>query len=315
MACFSPITIVNPRYVKLAKEGHIRPSYFANMEDYRITVPCGHCLACLKKRSQQWFLRAHHIYKTLHLLPKDCYFCTFTLDPKVYKEATEKPYLPIRRFIDRLRKHPYLVKRGIKLKFPYFFVVEFADGETARKRGFPSTHRMHYHAIFFGCPLMPQTVAKLWRDFMGRAKVERLRSEGGIYYTLKYVTKDRKSCQQYLSDIDVSKNGKLFVSHGFGRLSQEYVAEFRKRMLLNVKSFFCMSVGNFQFSIPRYWKNKCFYKKEIDELHARYVPPLLWSSVRDQFLHRGLDFCRMIFTYMCPAKWLCNLDVSLLTGF
>lgn len=315
MACSSPITIVNPHYRKLAEQGHVRVSYFSSADDYRITVPCGHCMACLKKRTQQWFLRAHYIYKRLHLRPQDCYFCTFTLDPRVYKEAVEKPYVPIRRFIDRLRKHPYLVKNGIKFKFPYFFVVEFADGETARKRGFPSTHRMHYHAIFFGCPLMCQTVAKAWRNFMGIAKVEKLRSEAGVFYTLKYVTKDRKVCQNYVSDVDVSKNGKLYVSHGFGRLSKEDVKEFRARMLVSVKSFFSMAIGNYMFSIPRYWKNKCFFKKEIEELHGRLVPPLLWRSVLDRLSDRGREYCRTVFLYMCPMRWLRNLDVSLLNGF
>lgn len=315
MACTSPITVINPRYRKLAEQAHVRVGYYSNKDDYRITVPCGHCMQCLRKRTQNWFLRAHHVYKRLHLRPQDCYFCTFTLDPKVYKEAVEKPYVPVRQFIDRLRKHSYLRKRGIKMKFPYFFVVEFADGETARKRGFPSMHRMHYHAIFFGCPLMCQTVAKAWRDFMGIAKVEKLRSEAGVYYTLKYVTKDRKVCQEYLSDVDVKKNGKLYVSHRFGSLSKDDIREFRKRMLVSAKSFFSMAIGNYLYSIPRYWKSKCFIKPELEELHEKYVPPLLWRSVLDRFLDRGKQYCRYVFEYSCPMHWLRNLDVSLLIGY
>lgn len=302
MPCSSPLRLVNPHYHKLARENSCSVYEYGYMEDFMISVPCGHCLQCLKKRQQHWFQRAHHIYKSLHLRPKDCYFCTFTLRPGPrYEEAKKYPYKPIRRFIDRLRKHPSL--KGRTCKFPYFFVVEFADGATARKRGLSSQHRMHYHAIFFACPLMAQTVRKVWESIEGRAEVDMLRHEGGVRYTLKYMSKDRSLCQHYLSEEDMAKNGKLIVSHGFGRLSREDMKRLRSYMSMNLKSFFCSYIGNFAYSIPRYWKDKCFTKDEIKELHRLFIPPLLYDSIRRDYPDYSEMECYILLCMSLPWSW------------
>lgn len=298
MTCSSPISIINPHYRKLAEIYHVSVRHYDQMDDYRITVPCGHCLQCLAKRQQHWFHRAHFIFKKKHLKPSDCYFCTFTLKPEVYEEAREKPYLPIRRFIDRLRKHPSL--KGRKLHFDYFFVVEFADGETARKRGVPSTHRMHYHAIFFGCPLTCQIVRNCWSQFNGYAKVERLKSEAGVRYTLKYMTKDRKFCQHFLSEVDMRKNGKLIVSHGFARFDVCDIREWRAYMLCNARSFFCSYIGNFPYSIPRYWKLQCFSKQELKDLHRALIPPIILDNLRSTFRYETPEHIVQLFKCIFP---------------
>lgn len=237
--CNNQLTITNPRYLKYARITGNPVYVYSGRDDYRLRVPCGHCDDCLKRRQQQWFSRAHHLMKRMALRPDQCLFCTFTLKPSVYEQAKEKPYIPIRQFLDRLRKHPRFREkdpitkryRYRKVKFPYLFVVEFADGKTAAKRGRVSTHRMHYHAILFGCPLYWWQVRDLWQGDvvdeakgwytgMGKAEVDPLESESGVRYVLKYMTKDC-AAHQYISDVDARKNGKLIVSHGFGRLSKE----------------------------------------------------------------------------------------------
>lgn len=259
-------------------------------------------MQCLSKRQQHWFQRAHYIYKSLHLLPKHCYFCTFTFKPGPrYEEAKKYPYKPIRRFIDRLRKHPLM--KGRNLKFHYFFVVEFADGETARKRGLTSQNRMHYHAIFFLCPLMAQTVRKVWQEIEGIAEVSVLRHEGGVRYTLKYMSKDRSKCQHYLSEEDMAKNGKLIVSHGFGRLSADDIKRWRRYMLLNSKTFFCSTIGNYTYSIPRYWKDKCFSKQEIKDIHQALIPPLLYDSICRDHPDWSLRMCYFYLCMSLPWSW------------
>lgn len=244
--CNNQLTITNPRYLKYARITGNPVHVYSGRDDYRLRVPCGHCDDCLKRRQQQWFSRAHHLMKRMALRPDQCLFCTFTLKPSVYEQAKEKPYIPIRQFLDRLRKHPRFREkdpitkryRYRKVKFPYLFVVEFADGETAAKRGRVSTHRMHYHAILFGCPLYWWQVRDLWQGDvvdeakgwytgMGKAEVDPLESESGVRYVLKYMTKDC-AAHQYISDVDARKNGKLIVSHGFGRLSKEDIKIMRK---------------------------------------------------------------------------------------
>lgn len=254
--CHNQLTIINPRYRKDAEILKVSVRHFSDREDYKLRVPCGHCDECLKKRQQQWFSRANHIMKRLHLKPEQCLFCTFTLKPEVYEEAKEKPYVPVRQFIDRLRKHPrFRYKDPVtkryryrKVKFPYLFVVEFADGKTAAKRGRHSTHRMHYHAILFNCPLYWWQVRDLWQgevldesrgwySLMGKAEVSPLESEAGVRYVLKYMTKDCKA-HQYISYVDARKNGKLIVSHGFGRLSKDDIKIMRENMMCNSQDLF-----------------------------------------------------------------------------
>ena len=254
-----------------------------------LRVPCGHCDECLKKRQQQWFLRANRVMKCLKLRPDQCLFCTFSIRPEVYEQTKERPYLAIRRFMDRLRKHPRFREKGPsgryryrKVRFPYIFVVEFADGKRARERGLESTHRMHFHAILFNCPLYWWQVRDLWESCVGRAWVDPLNSEAGVRYVLKYMTKDCKA-HQYISDIDARKNGRLFVSHGFGRLSKEDIKIMRENMLRSSTSWFCVYINNFRYSIPRYWRTACFTKDEIKCRNDSLIPAILWSIVQQKY--------------------------------
>lgn len=314
--CSSQITIINPRYRKDAEILKVNVRHFNDREDYRLRVPCGHCDECLKKRQQQWFSRANHIMKRLHLKPEQCLFCTFTLKPEVYEKAKEKPYLEVRRFIDRLRKHPRFrykdpvtkCYRYRKVKFPYLFVVEFADGKTAAKRGRRSTHRMHYHAILFNCPLYWWQVRDLWQGDvvdescgwytgLGKAEVSPLESEAGVRYVLKYMTKDCKA-HQFLSDIDARKNGKLIVSHGFGRLSKEDIKVMRESMMKNSSSWFCHFINNYRYSIPRYWKVACFSKEEIKCRNDSLVPEILWQMVQRKYRDFSYHHKRAIYNIL-----------------
>ena len=288
--CTSQITLINPHYRKMAELMNVPVSAYRFEEDYRIRVPCGHCMECLKKRQQQWFSRADHLVKKMGLSPEQCLFCTFTLKPEVYEDAKSKPYLPIRRFLDRLRKHPRFRYRDPqtkrykyrKVKFPYLFVVEFADGSRAAHKGLPSTHRMHYHAILFNCPLYWWQVRDLWQEFNGIARVEPLRSFAGIRYVVKYMTKDCKVYQNVYGE-DSKKNGKLVVSHGFGRLSKEDIRVMREYMMRNEETWFFHYIGNYRYSIPRYWKNACFTKLEQRCRNDSLIPPLLWKKVQKDF--------------------------------
>lgn len=299
--CNNQLTITNPRYLKYARITGNPVHVYSDRDDYRLRVPCGHCDDCLKRRQQQWFSRAHHLMKRMALRPDQCLFCTFTLKPSVYEQAKEKPYIPIRQFLDRLRKHPrFREKDSItkryryrKVKFPYLFVVEFADGKTAAKRGRVSTHRMHYHAILFGCPLYWWQVRDLWQGDvvdeakgwytgMGKAQVDSLESESGVRYVLKYMTKDC-AANQYISDVDARKNGKLIVSHGFGRLSKEDIKIMRENMLKSASSWFCHFINNYRHSIPRYWKTACFSPNEIRCRNDSLIPGILRDFVKKRY--------------------------------
>ena len=315
--CNYQLTITNPRYLKYARITGNPVHVYSDRDDYRLRVPCGHCDDCLKRRQQQWFSRAHHLMKRMALRPDQCLFCTFTLKPSVYEQAKEKPYIPIRQFLDRLRKHPRFRYRDPitkrykyrKVKFPSLFVVEFADGKTAAKRGRVSTHRMHYHAILFGCPLYWWQVRDLWQGDvvdeskgwytgMGKAQVDSLESESGVRYVLKYMTKDC-AANQYISDVDARKNGKLIVSHGFGRLSKEDIKIMRKNMLKSASSWSCHFINNYRHSIPRYWKTACFSPNEIRCRNDSLIPGILRDFVKKRYPFPDFTFQQQQQIYNC----------------
>lgn len=287
--CEKRLEIVNPHYRKLAEIFKMPVSAYRHQKDFKIVVPCGHCPECLKRRAKSWFSRAHYLMESLDIASKDCYFCTFSLKPEVYEEVKNEPYLAIRRFLDRLRKHPRLREKNPetgryryrKVKFPYFFVIEFADGSTAKKRGLSSTYRMHFHAILFDCPLYPYEVEQSWRKHMGIADVQRCDTQAGIVYVLKYISKDNSS-NQYISDVDARKNGKLFVSHGFGRLLSKDYSALRNHMNKSDSSYFSFFIGNYRYPIPKYWKNKVFSDNEVKERNQKVVPKLLYDQI---FVH------------------------------
>lgn len=295
--CTRPISIINPHYKKLARDtevassGEVRASAllpsFMDQPNYRIQVPCGHCLECLRKRRQNWVIRAHHLFRRSNLRPDQCLFCTFSISPDNYERALKDPYAVWRRFIDRLRKHPRFIKgynkKGKpvyhKVKFHYLAVVEFGDGTRAKQRGKSTTYRMHFHAVFFGLPLYWWQVRNVWRKHEGFAWVEPLRSFAGVNYVTKYIFKDHEAFQTN-DGIDRSSNGKLFVSHGFGRLSDKDKRLMKKMMQNSREAWFWVSLNGFNYSVPRYWKTSIFTDVERKFINEMYVPPLLWRIVR-----------------------------------
>lgn len=293
--CQRPLRIINPHYKKISKAQHFNVRVFSDREDYFLRVPCSECPDCLNKRRQEWFVRAYNIMKRRGFDLTNTYFCTFTLKPEVYEEYRKKPYLAIRRFIDRLRKDKSLRYRDPdtkryryrKLKFPFLFVAEVADGKRAKERGIPSTHRLHFHAIMFGCPLPWWTVRHHWLEY-GLAWVDPLRSMAGVRYVMKYITKSAPVHRGSL-DEDLGKvNGRLFVSHGFGRLSDSELKQLASYMMENMKSWFSVLINNHPYRIPRYYRTKCFNKAQIKCRNDSYIPLLLRDIVRKKF--KGFSF-------------------------
>lgn len=130
-------------------------------------VPCGKCPECRKRYVNDWYYRLTSEYK----VSRATYFCTLTFNagyvPTTRKGAISKHQL----FMKRLRK-----KFG---KFRFFSVLEYG----------PSTNRPHFHMLLFAKDCFDKKkLATVWQ--YGFVKVEPLRSEAGIRYTVKYMNKD-----------------------------------------------------------------------------------------------------------------------------
>lgn len=129
MMCLSPVTVPRKSW-HMTKTG----KYSYDFDGHYISVPCGHCVSCLKKKRDNWRVRLVEELK----YNKCAYFFTLTYDDK---------YLPtdslgfahvnkcdVQKFFKRLRK----LCSGI-CRVRYFFISEYG----------PETMRPHYHGIIY----------------------------------------------------------------------------------------------------------------------------------------------------------------------
>lgn len=140
-----------------------------------LLIPCGHCVNCLKRKSQEWTAR---LLKEMEN-HKFCYFITFTYNDENHKEINKRD---IQLFLKRYRK-----KYDLDLK--YYICGE--HGET--------TGRNHYHAIFLQDKEIPdlkffannlyisEEFAKCWN--MGNCLISKQVNERSIKYTIAYTLK------------------------------------------------------------------------------------------------------------------------------
>lgn len=133
------------------------------------SVPCGHCIECLKDKQNSWKIRLteearDHLY---------VYFFTLTYNdqsvPYVYSDTGEKCLYPrktdIQLWIKRNRiKFERYFNRDIDFK--YFICAEYG----------PNTGRPHYHGVFF-TDISETFIGSMfadWRELYGFTKFELL---------------------------------------------------------------------------------------------------------------------------------------------
>lgn len=157
MKCISPVT-----FRQKVKDG------FGNESPRLITVPCGHCVACLSKRKDDWVFRLKQEFYNSTL----SVFVTLTYSDDYLPHSPDNtPTLrmdDVSSFIKRLRK-----RCGNGIRF-------FGCGEYGSE-----TNRPHYHLILFNVPnTIEQDILATWH--YGNIRVDPL-TEGRIAYTCKYV--------------------------------------------------------------------------------------------------------------------------------
>lgn len=144
-----------------------------NKEDWvkGIPFPCGQCLACRINKRRIWTTR---IYLESMSHSDNIPMMTFTYDddhlPLSDKGIPTLVKRHLQLFFKRIRKAGY--------RFRYYAAGEY--GET--------THRPHYHILFFGLPReCGVTIAKMWP--YGLVHLGYDTSTEGIQYVAGYVTK------------------------------------------------------------------------------------------------------------------------------
>ncbi len=99
-----------------------------------VTVPCGHCYQCIRKRKLDWEIRL-----TSELSASDvAFFSLISYNEENYPNPDVADKVAIQSLVRRLRRFlQYHYGDGVKLK--YFIVSEYGE----------QRNRLHYHAIWF----------------------------------------------------------------------------------------------------------------------------------------------------------------------
>ena len=99
-----------------------------------VSVPCGHCVECLRSRSESWAARIACEIRSLDSRPHSCCFVTLTLDDVHQVIVKGKMTLSLKMVQDFLKRLRWYVRPS---KLRYFLCGEYG----------PQTLRPHYHAI------------------------------------------------------------------------------------------------------------------------------------------------------------------------
>lgn len=229
MSCLKPKKIKNPRYIGLG--AHSIGEYSERVYGVRyppnmyITVSCGKCINCQKRKFNDYRMRL--LYE-LNRYPRSI-FVTLTFDESNLKRFKGNPNKSIRLFLDRVRK-----VYGKQVR--HWFVAEFG-----KKRG-----RLHYHGILFNCRMENEELEKYWQygnTFVGYA------NEITAKYIVKYLTKD---------DTKGSKPPRVISSIGIGVswLDTPECHILKKQLATGIDK------GSYIIPLPRYYVDKMYSERE-----------------------------------------------------
>lgn len=246
MPCSSPIWIVNRRFIgnsasKPENNILIKP-WLTN--SYYIPVPCGKCQDCLREKRNNWYVRLNREYAYQHSLGNDCWFVTFTINPRYYVIACNSPAAYIRRIFETIR-HRF----GSSVR--HFLVCEFGA----------DTRRLHFHALLFGPGLQYKDLHDLFNPSRTNGKglgyiwIKRTDTKN-IRYTTKYILKDTGTF--YFNQLtagwspeQIRQFNRIYVSAGIG----DYIGNFpRPSSSVRIWTFLDRSTGiSYRYTIPRYY--------------------------------------------------------------
>lgn len=238
MTCYNPTRAWRTNYVNPDTEKRtITFNRKSGFEDMELSLPCGKCEGCLKKRLDEWALRCVH---ESHDHNHNC-FITLTYDDDHCPKSLDHSHF--QKFMKRLRKH------FIGVKIRYFMCGEYGT----------QTIRPHFHALLFGVDFpdkiqhttqgniinyTSQVLSKLWPQ--GYHYI------GDLHYgTARYVAKySLKALQDIGIDYDELglKPEYLMMSNGIGK---NYAKKYSKEIGLHDN----ILVNGHKNPVPRYYES------------------------------------------------------------
>ena len=239
--------------------------------DRYIDAPCGKCHHCLKNRQNDWSIRLYEESRDwLHID-----FVTFTYNDHSLPVNVEVDHLTgevISRSSLRMKDVSDAIKRfrtryfrlyGENLDLKYFFCGEYGS------RG---SKRPHYHAlIYYNCdPLRLKALYQDWRNTFGFVHDKHVnisstdRKKVSIYVS-KYLTKSFFCSRQEEINAGLIERPRYIMSKGIGSGYIERSKSWHTHCDVDVmvdRMFYSFG-DKFRYSLPRYYKDRFYHKKEF----------------------------------------------------
>ena len=225
MNCLSPIHIRNEKPWK-----HHGFLY--------LTVPCGKCEACQKRKQQEWFVRLKYEQKFSDF----AVFVTLTYNDENLPSDLNVKKCDVQLYHKRLRQ---LLPKEFS-HFRYYLTSEYG----------PETQRPHYHGIYFGIPPNYYSlIEKAWSK--GFVKYDEI-NDNRIRYVVGYITE------------------KLFVPPGreklFNLISKNlgscYIDKVGRQFNTEIDRMY-VPLYDKKYVLPRYYKDKLFSDTRKEEFEKR----------------------------------------------
>lgn len=230
-----------------------------------LTVPCGKCPVCKKRRAAQWAFRLS-IEDRQHT---ESHFVTLTYsDENLPRDDCGYPTLlksDLQKYFKRLR---YISGKGVDVKY-------FACGEYGTH-----TSRPHYHAIVYG--VSQDDIVAAWRldgKNIGHVHIGST-SQASARYVANYLCKSLATGLNYSQEKEfqvMSKGlGKAYLTPEVYKWHQENAANY------------LAAIGKVKQSLPRYYKDKIFTQEERLEFAREHQERKVKESIAAKKKH-GID--------------------------
>lgn len=270
--CQFPRTIKVPLQTDYGRS-HSDPSHLAPTV---LTVPCGHCLECLKLRSNQWCFRMIEERKNWQY----CSFVTLTYsdeylpiavrsgDSVYIKHGRNNPgqstlYIrDVQNFFKRLRKD---LTKLYATRLSYVVVGEY---------GFNNTLRPHYHCIIYhnNCTSI-QLRSLISENWFNGCRVDcRSASEGALRYVSKYITTvcPSRNTRWQRPFFNASRRPAIGYSFIFSPTA-DYLARQAKTVILHKFINKQGQTCSYLLPLPRYYREKMDYRPMTHEEYNSFA--------------------------------------------
>lgn len=268
--CLYPTQISNPKYKPNKTNGGKVPPISHPLTS-KITIPCGRCIECKRKKAREWHVRLLEEIKHNKLIRKqqeiNLYpvFITLTFsNDSIYqlgKETATTGYtkdntiatIATRKFLERWRKTH-------KTSLRHWLITEL---------GHNGTNNIHLHGIlWFENKADIHKLDEHWQygwtykgkeDYInGQRQYKNYVNTTTIAYIIKYVTKIDEKYKHYVP--------KILCSPGIGKqYTQTPNAKLNKYDGQDTKETYTTTTGH-QIMLPTYWKNKIYTPEEREHL-------------------------------------------------